>query len=57
MILALDASTKSTGYAIFENKNLITSGCITSASTDVYKRIHIMRDSLDMILIRYPEID
>lgn len=57
MILALDASTKSTGYAIFENKNLITSGCIASASADVYKRIHIMRDNLDMILIRYPEID
>ena len=25
--------------------------------TEVYKRIHIMRDSLDMILMRYPEID
>lgn len=57
MLLALDASTKSTGYAVFDNTTLITSGCITSASTDVLKRIFIMKDGIDAILQKYPQIN
>lgn len=49
-ILSLDMSTKSSGWAMFENKDLKDYGCITSASTDLIKRIHVMTDNLKEIL-------
>lgn len=39
IVLALDLSTKSAGWAIFNNKKLIDSGCITASSTNVLDRI------------------
>ena len=45
-LLALDCSTKSTGIAIFKDKELIGYHCITASSTDLYKRIHKMVDSI-----------
>lgn len=50
MILSLDLSTKSSGWAIFNEQELINYGCITSSSTDLIKRIHIMIDEIDRIL-------
>lgn len=50
MILSLDLSTKSSGWAIFNEQELIDYGCITSSSTDLIKRIHIMIDEIDKIL-------
>lgn len=50
VLLSLDASTKSTGYAIFEDEILTKHGFFTSASTDVIKRIHKMSESLDALL-------
>ena len=38
MILSLDASTKSTGYAIFDEDKLITYGCISASSQDNIER-------------------
>lgn len=38
-ILAIDASTKSTGYAIYEDEKLVKYGCFTASSLDVIKRI------------------
>lgn len=52
-LLSLDISTRSTGWAVFENKNLIDYGCITSASTDLIKRIHIITDGIKEILNKY----
>ena len=49
-IMSLDASTKSTGVAIFENKKLIYYDCITASSTDVIKRIQIVISKLNQIL-------
>ena len=49
-ILALDLSTKSSGYACFKDGELTIHGCITSASTDLIKRIHIMTDNIENIL-------
>lgn len=49
-IIALDASTKATGYAIFDNKKLETYGCITASSTDLIKRISKMITELEKIL-------
>ena len=45
-LLALDCSTKSTGFAVFKNKELLVCNCITASSTDLYKRIHKMVDGI-----------
>ena len=37
--LALDMSSKSTGWAVFEEQQLIDYGCITCSSTDALERI------------------
>lgn len=49
-LLALDCSTKATGVAIFDNKKLLGQSCIIASSTDLYKRIHKMVDSIDEIV-------
>ena len=49
-VLALDASTKSTGLAIFNNKELLGKACITASSTDLFNRIHKMVDKIDMLI-------
>jgi len=52
-ILSLDLSTKSSGWAYFENEELKEHGCITSASTDLIKRIYKMRDEIAAILDKH----
>lgn len=52
-ILSLDLSTKSSGWAYFENDKLKSHGCITSASTDLIKRIYIMKNGVEEILNKY----
>ena len=49
-ILALDCSTKSTGIAIFKDKEFLGKGCITASSTDLYVRIHKMVDKIDALI-------
>lgn len=52
-ILALDCSTKSTGYACYDdNKNLVY-GVITASSTSLEKRISIMRDGILDLIKKY----
>ena len=51
-ILSLDASTKSTGFAIFNNKKLEEYGCITASSTDVIKRINKIITELEQVLTK-----
>ena len=41
-VLSIDASTKSSGIAIFEENKLIHYECITASNTDTYKRIEKM---------------
>ena len=53
LTLAIDASTKSTGIAVFEDKELIEYKCITASSTNLYKRIDIMVAGLKDILDKY----
>lgn len=55
-ILSLDASTRSTGYAIFNNKKLESYGVISASSTDVIKRINKIVTELEQILTK-EEID
>ena len=52
-LLSLDISTRSTGWAVFEDKKLVEYGCITSSSTDLIKRIHIITDGIKEILNKY----
>ena len=39
IIIGLDISTKSTGYSVWGNGKLVTSGCAAASSSNVYKRI------------------
>lgn len=52
--LSLDLSTKSSGFAVFENKKLIEFGCLTASSTDVIKRIYKIIGELSKIVDKYP---
>ena len=56
MILSLDASTKSTGYAIFDEDKLITYGCISASSQDNIKRINKMKEEIAKLLTEYSNI-
>ena len=42
IVLALDPSTKSTGYAVYNDQNLIAHGCISAGSSNLFKRISRM---------------
>ena len=49
-ILAIDASTKSSGLALFEGTKLKTYTCITASSTDLIKRIQKVIKELNTFL-------
>ena len=49
VIIALDESTVSTGYAVFKNNNLIECGAIVQKSKNVLERVHnIMKEIIIM---------
>lgn len=52
-ILSIDASTKSSGWAIFEDTKLVDYGVITASSTDLIKRLHKITDEFDELLNKY----
>lgn len=53
IILALDLSTKSSGWAVYENKKLIDYGCITATSSHLFNRIDKMITELENLLQKY----
>lgn len=53
IILSIDASTKSSGWAVFDNDKLLEYGCYTASSTDLVKRIHKITDSFDELMNKY----
>lgn len=53
-IVSIDASTKSSGIALFSNDKLITYDNFTSGSADLIKRITHMINKLDEFLLTYP---
>lgn len=55
--LAIDASTKCSGYAIFENTKLINYGCISDNKIDTFKRIRKMRQQIKKICQQYKPTD
>lgn len=52
-ILALDLSTKSTGWAVYEDAQLIDYGCITASSNDLIKRIQKIVSELIQVLNKH----
>ena len=52
MILALDLSTKSSGWAVYDKNNLIASGCITATSSDLIERIIKITKELDEKILK-----
>lgn len=56
-ILAIDASTKSSGFAVFYDKELIYSCCKVSNSQDLIIRIEKMADYVQQIIAMYPDIE
>lgn len=55
-LLSLDLSTKSSGWAVFNDGNLVDYGCITASSTDLIKRIKKMTDELQISALNKYEI-
>lgn len=56
-LLSLDASTKSTGYAIYKHNKLIQYNYITSSSSNLFTRIKIMVDGIKQLLIQNPDLE
>ena len=52
-ILALDLSTKSSGWSVFEEDKLIDYGCIGAGSANLFHRIDVMTSELEKILQKY----
>lgn len=50
MILALDMSTKSTGYAIFQDGKLIDYGCLTASNVNTLDRIKNMAQKIASVI-------
>ena len=53
IIMSIDASSKSSGWSVFEDGKLIDYGCITASSTDLIKRIQKMIEGFDNTLNKY----
>lgn len=56
-VIALDASTKSTGIAIFNDKELIHYDCFTASSSDLIKRIQKIISALNKLLQEHKDIE
>ena len=52
-VLAIDASTKSSGWAVFDDTKLVEYGCITASSTDLVKRIQKVISELTIVLSKH----
>lgn len=49
-LLALDASTKSTGWAIFDDNKLVKYGCLTNSSNNTIERILYMTAEVNKLI-------
>ena len=56
-IIAIDASTKSSGIAIYKHNQLVKHTCITASSSDLFNRIKVMVDQIKNIIIQDPDIE
>lgn len=56
-ILSIDASSKSSGIAIYKHNKLTNYTCITSSSNDLFTRIKVMVEGIKQILSEDPDFD
>lgn len=56
-LIALDASTKSTGLAIYKHNKLIETDCIKSTSADLFTRINVMVQNIKLYLQKNLDLD
>ena len=56
-LIAIDASTKSSGLAIYKHNKLVETDCITSASSDLFNRIKVMVENIKSYLISNPDLE
>lgn len=55
-LLALDQASRTTGYAVFQDDELLKSGTFTLKSDDVGERLAEYRKKIENLIIEY-EID
>ena len=53
ILLALDLSTKNTGYAIYQESILITHGCISINNNNLFNRIEHMTVTINDLIHKY----
>lgn len=53
ILLALDLSTKSSGYAVYQNNELIAHGYITATDSNLFNRINKMTEEIEKIVTIY----
>lgn len=56
-IIALDMSTKSTGYAIYKHNKLIQYNYITATSNDLFNRIKVMLNAINKLLEQHSDLE
>ncbi len=56
-IIAIDASSKSSGVAIYKHNKLQKYDCITASSSDLFNRIKVMVKAIGQYLTQNPDID
>ena len=57
VIIALDESTVSTGYAVFKNNNLIECGAIVQKSKNVLERVDNIMKEINNLISKYQPND
>ena len=56
-IISIDASTHSTGIAIYKHNKLQQTDCITSTSSNLFTRIKVMVENIKIYLIQNPDLE
>lgn len=56
-IIAIDASTKSSGVAVYRHNKLQKYECLTASSPDLFRRIEVMVDKVREVIAQNPDID
>ena len=56
-LIAIDASTKSSGIAIYKHDKLQKYDCIKATSSDLFNRIKVMVKAIGQYLSQNPDID
>lgn len=56
-LIAIDASTHSSGIAIYKHNKLYKTECITASSSNLFNRIETMVQGIRQLLIKNPDLE